>query len=255
MPLNNPVLLYAAKLTFWMIFLLHLFMKLKVPPLYILSFLFLAFLVHESGDWAHALMVRVTGHCWGRRDFGGWDFCGLITYAQHAFVYIPAPLINALLLWVGWGLLHPENSTEENSIGCALVFACLPFNMLLGAAGGSGDLIDSLRWMQQHGPGSNQHFVRVTGLVIALLLIVPPVLRTFFRLPGYKGKLIVFPLFFFLPGLLVRLWDRQLNHWLIMPDTTQYQAYLYVLGWFILLFAGWFFTRRQLKGLMEELSL
>jgi hypothetical protein len=233
----------------------NLFMNVKAPPLYFLSFLILLFLVHELHDWSHWLMVRVTCHCWGMRMFDAWDLCGSPSAGQHALISIAGPLVNYVLLWIGWLLLYPDNTTEQASLGCALVFACLPLNNLIAAFTGGGDLTDCIRWLQRHGPYSNRHFASMLGLAIGLVLILPPLLRAFFWLPGYKGKLIAFPLLFLLPGWLDRLWNRQLNHWFIPPGTPQEQAYIRVLAWLILLLIGWFFTRKQLKKLIKELSL
>jgi len=253
---------------FWMIFLLHLFierslaqifchyhMNLKAPPLYILSFLLLVFLVQEVHDWAHILVVRVTCHCWAVRTFGNWVLCGSPSPGQHALISVAGPLINVVLLLTGWALLHPENPVEENSVGVALVFAALPLNNLIGAFNGGGDITDTVRWLQRHGYNSNVHFAKGFGLVIVLLLNLLPVVRAFFRLPGYKGKAIAFPLFLLLPGWLVRVWNQELNRWFIGSETTQMQIYLYTGIWFGLLVVGFFLTRRYLKGLIRELSL
>jgi hypothetical protein len=99
------------------------------------------------------------------------------------------------------------------------------------------------------------HFAKGFGLVIVLLLNLLPVVRAFFRLPGYKGKAIAFPLFLLLPGWLVRVWNQELNRWFIGSETTQMQIYLYTGIWFGLLVVGFFLTRRYLKGLIRELSL
>jgi hypothetical protein len=189
------------------------------------------------------------------RMFDAWDFCGSPSVGQRALVLVAGPLVFYVLLWVGWLLLHPDNPTDQISLGCALVFACLPLNNLMAAFAGGGDLTDCIRWMQRHGPNSNRHFATMLGLLLGLLLIVPPLQRAFFRLPGYKGKLIAFPLLFLLPGWLDRLWNRQLNHWFIPTGTSQEQAYIRVIGWLILLLIGWFLTRKQLKRLITELSL
>jgi hypothetical protein len=230
-------------------------MNLKAPPLYILAFLLLTFLVQEVHDWAHVLAVRVTCHCWPVRDFGFWALCGSPSSGQHALISIAGPVINVVLLLTGWSLLHPENSTEEHSLGVALVFAALPLKNLVEGFGGYSDITDCIRWLQRHGPMSNQGFSRGLGLVIVLLLNVPALLRAFFRLPGYKGKLIAFPLLFLLPDWLDRLSNRQLNKWLIAPDTGQWHAYALVGGWLLVLAIGFFLTRRQLKRLIRELSL
>jgi hypothetical protein len=230
-------------------------MNLKAPPLYILSFLLLVFLVQDLHDWAHILAVRVTCHCWPVRTFGAWVLCGSPSAGQHALISIAGPMINVVLLLTGWSLLNPENSVEEHSLGVALVFAALPLNNLIGAFGGGGDITDCVRWFQRHGPNSNRHFASGLGLVIVLLLNVPPLVRAFLRLPGYKGKLIAFPLLLLLPGWLDQLWNRQLNRWFIGPETSQWAAYAEVGAWLLVLVIGFFLTRRQLKGLIRELSL
>jgi hypothetical protein len=230
-------------------------MNLKAPPLYILSMLLLVFLVYECHDWAHILAVRVTCHCWPVRTFGDWVICGSPSNGQHALILIAGPVINVVLFWAGWSLLDAENTAEENSVGVALVFAALPLNNLVAAFSGGGDITESLRWIQRHGPMSNRHMVTLMGLLIQLLIIGPALVRAFIRLPGYKGKLIAFPLLFLLPGWLDKLWNGLLNRWFIGPDTTQSHAYLYVGIWFLVLLIGFIFLRRQLKGLIKELSL
>jgi len=230
-------------------------MNVKAPPLYILSMLLLVFLVYECHDWAHILAVRVTCHCWPVRTFGDWVICGSPSNGQHALILIAGPVINVVLFWAGWSLLDAENTAEENSVGVALVFAALPLNNLVAAFSGGGDITESLRWIQRHGPMSNRHMVTLMGLLIQLLIIGPTLVRAFIRLPGYKGKLIAFPLLFLLPGWLDELLNGLLNRWFIGPDTTQSHAYLYVGIWFLVLLIGFIFLRRQLKGLIKELSL
>jgi hypothetical protein len=257
MPLSNPVVLYAAKLTFWKIFSLHLFMKLKVTPLYILSFLFLVFLVHEVHDWAHTLVAWLSCSCWGSRVFNGWDFCAgcTVSSGQRALATIAGPLIDYVLLLVGWNNLHAENSVEEKSVGVALVFACLPLNLLMAAASGGGDLTDAIQLIQIHRPMS-RHSVHVVGMLLTMILTIPPMLRAFIQLPGYQGKLIAFPVLLLVPGWLDRvLVGKLLNKWLIPPDTSQSHAYAWVIGWGVLVLAGWFFTRHRSQDLINELSI
>jgi hypothetical protein len=230
-------------------------MNLKAPPLYVLSFLLLVFLVQEVHDWSHVLAVRVTCHCWPDRFFGGWVLCGSPSAGQHALISIAGPLIGIVLLLTGWSLLHPDNSVEEHSLGVALVFAALPLTNLIEAFRGSGDITDCIRWLQRHGPMSNRHFASGLGLVIVLLLNVPVLVRAFLRLPGYKGKLIAFPLLFLLPGWLLQLWNRQLDRWFMGPGAPQWNAYAEVGVWSLVLVIGFFLTRRQLKHLITELSL
>lgn len=230
-------------------------MNLKVSPLYILAFVLLVFLMQEVHDWAHVLAVRVTSHCWPLRSYGAWVMCGSPSSGQHALISVAGPLINVVLLLTGWSLLHPDNSVEENSLGVALVMAALPLNNLVAAFRGGGDITDCIRWLQRHGPLSNHAFATRLGLIIVLILNVPPLIRTVLRLPGYKGKLIAFPLMFLLPGWLIQLWYKELNKWLIGADTGQWEAYALVAGWLLVLLVAFFLTRRKLKGLIRELTV
>lgn len=230
-------------------------MNLKVSPFYILAFLLLLFLVHEIHDWMHVLAVRGTCHCWPVRLFGSWEICGSPSAGQHAIIDVAGPLINVLLYVAAWNLLDPENSADEYSLGVALLFAPLPWNDLIAAFSGGGEITDCIRWMQKHGPQSNRSFAGGLGLVIQLALILPPLVRAFRRLPGYKGRLIAFPLFLLLPVWLDKHWNQLLNQWFIPAGSTLWHGYIVVGAWFVLLLAGFLLTRRHLKGLITELSL
>lgn len=233
-------------------------MKLKLTPLYILAFLFLLFLVHEVHDWSHTLMARAVCPCWGRRIFDGWDFCPgyEVSSGQRALALIAGPIINYLLLWIGYGLLEPENPLDMQSLGCSLVFATLPLNGLLAAFSGGGDLTNTIRLFQQHGIATNHRLVTIMGLLLVVALTVPPLVRAFLCLPGYQGKWLVFPILFLVPGWLDhQLVGKWLNAWLIAPDATQAYAYAVVGGWGCLMLLGWFLTRHYLEDLMSELSL
>jgi hypothetical protein len=159
------------------------------------------------------------------------------------------------LFLTGWALLDIENSVEDHSLGVALVFAAMPWSNLIAAFTGGGDITDFIRWIQRHGPTSNHGLVSRISLIIQLIIILPGLIRAFLRLPGYKGKLIAFPLLLLVPGWLERLWYGQLNRWFIGPETGQWNGYAYVGGWTVLVAVGVFLTRRQLKGLIRELSL
>ena len=231
-------------------------MKLKATPLYILSFLFLMLLIHEVHDWAHTLVAASVCPCWGKRIFDGWDFCTgcAVTSGMRALATVAGPIINYVLMWVGWRLMDPENPLDRQSWGCSLIFASLPLNNLLAAAGGGGDIINAIRWMQQHGVATNRQFVSVLGLLIVLALTLPPLVRAFITLPGLQGKLLLFPILLLVPGWLDRLVMKGLNNWLITPDMSQEQIYHRVIGWLIFLLVGWLLTLRWLEDLMSELS-
>src|SRR5579872_4955166 len=147
-------------------------MNLKAPPLYILAFLLLVFLVQDVHDWAHVLAVRVTCHCWPARIFGNWTPCGSPSAGQQALIFIAGPLINVVFFLTGWSLLNVENTTEEHSLGIALFFAALPWNNLIAAFSGGGDITWFIRWIQRHGPRSNYTMASGIGLIVQLLIIV-----------------------------------------------------------------------------------
>src|ERR1700728_1800731 len=98
-----------------MIFLLHLFMKLKLTLLYVVSFLALTFFVHEIHDWAHTLTARIITGCWGPRAFDSWKFCseGSISSGQRMLVDLAGPLINFVLLWAGWRRMDEANTLTQ----------------------------------------------------------------------------------------------------------------------------------------------
>ena len=230
-------------------------MNLKLSPLHILAFLILLFLVQQIHDWAHVATVRVTCHCWAYRVFDDWKICGDPSPGQQALILISGSLINLVLMWVGWAMLHPESPVEDNSVGIALVFAAQPLSYLIAAFRGGGELTEALAWVQRHGPASNHHFVTRMGLIITLVLVLPALIRAFLVLPGYKGKLIAFPLFLLLPSWLVRLGDGALTRLFITPDVSLMHAYIMVGVWTVLLVIGLIFTARWLKTFINELSL
>jgi hypothetical protein len=233
-------------------------MNLKLSPLYLLSFMILVFLVHELHDWAHTLVARAVCSCWGMRVFDGLAFCPdcFPSAGERALETVAGPVINFILLWIGYSLLNEDSQLREQSLGCTIVLACLPLNILLAATSGGGDLTNAIRWLEPHDAQNNPHFVSLLGLLIAVALTVPPLVRAFLRLPGYRGKLIVFPILLIVPGWLDHwLVNIGLNKWLIKPGTSQSQAYMWVIAWLILLLIGWFFTRRQPAGLMREITI
>ena len=179
-------------------------MNLKLTPLYLLSFLILVFLVHEIHDWTHTLVARVICPCWGMRVFDAWDFCPdcFASSGQRALATLAGPVINFILLWMGWSLLNEDNQPDEQSVGFTLVLACLPLNILLAATAGGGDLTAAIRWLEPDIAHDNPHLVSLLGLLIAAALTIPPLVRAFLRMPGYRGKFILFPILLWVPGKL-----------------------------------------------------
>jgi hypothetical protein len=238
-----------------MIFLLHLFMKLKLSPLYILCFLALTFFIHEVHDWAHTLIAWLTTSCWGPRSFDSWAFCQEnVPFGKRVLAIVAGPLVNFTVLWSGWQRMNTdEENVVEHSIGVSMVFAALPFNSLLAAFHGEGDLTTALRFLFPHGA---HRFLSMVGLLIVAMVCIPPLVRAFIVLPWWMGKLFFFPVALVLPGILDQwLVGKMLNRWLIPPGATPATAYWWVIGWTLLTMTIWLLTRGRLRTLISDEEL
>lgn len=241
-----------------MIFLLHLFMKLKPTPLYILSFLFLTFFVHELHDWAHTIMTRLVSGGWGIRGFDRWQFeAGApISNGQRALATLAGPVVNILLSWFGWIKMGNRDSLSDQSFGCSLALATMPLAILLAAAGGGGDLTTGLRLLSPRLDDAHHHLITACGLVFLLLVFIPPLVRVFIILPGWQGKLVFFPLFLLLPVWIDHeLVGGLLNRLLTEFEQDESQAYTWVIFWTAAMLGGWIFTRRRLETLLADREL
>ena len=232
-------------------------MKLKLTPLYVVSFFALTFFVHEIHDWAHALVARIMSGCWGPRAFDSWKFCAETTVSsgQNILAIVAGPLVNFIVLWIGWQKMEEDNTLTEQSLGCSMVFAALPLNMLLGAASGGGDLTAAIRLLIPH---ANHRVISLVGLLIIAIICVPPLVRAFVVLPWWQGRLFYYPVFLIVPGYLDHwLVGKKLNQWLIKADTPEDKVYWWVIGWTLVTLLIWLFTYRKMKQLIsdEELPL
>ena len=153
-------------------------MKLKLTLLYVISFLALTFFVHEIHDWAHTLVARIISGCWGPRGFDSWKACAdsRASNGQLLLADLAGPLVNFILLWVGWQKMDESNTLGKQSLGCSLIFATLPLSMLLGAASGGGDLTLGIRLLFPHG---NHRLMGLIGLLITVIFCVPPLIKAF----------------------------------------------------------------------------
>jgi hypothetical protein len=238
-----------------MIFLLHLFMKLKLTPLYVLCFIALTFFIHEVHDWAHTLIAWVTTGCWGSRGFDSWTFCQAnAPYGKRVLAILAGPLVNFSILWAGWQrMTADEDDLIEHSIGVSMVFATLPFNSLLAAFQGGGDPTTALRFLFPHG---NHRFLSMVGLAIVAMVCIPPLVKAFVVLPWWMGKIFFFPVFLVVPAILDQwLVGKMLNRWLIPPGTTQAVAYEWVIGWTLLVMVIWLLTRSRLRTVINDKEL
>ncbi len=232
-------------------------MKLKLTLLYVVSFLALTFFIHEIHDWAHTLAARIISGCWGPRAFDSWSFCAesSLSSGQRILAMVAGPLVNFILLWTGWQKMDEDNTLTEISMGCSLVFATLPLNNLLAAASGGGDLTAAMRLLFRH---ANHRLVALAGLLLIVIICVPPLIKAFIVLPWWQGRLFYYPVFLIVPGFLDHwLVGKMLNKWLIKADTPQDKAYWWAIGWTILTLLIWLLTRRKMKQLIndEELPL
>jgi hypothetical protein len=232
-------------------------MKLKLTLLYVVSFLALTFFIHEIHDWAHTLAARVISGCWGPRGFDSWKFCAEATVSsgQKILAIVAGPLVNFIVLWIGWKKMEEDNTLTEQSLGCSLVFAALPLNMLLAAAVGGGDLTAAMRLLFPH---ANHRVISIVGLLFIAIICVPPLIKAFVVLPWWQGRLFFYPVFLIVPGFLDHwLVGKMLNQWLIKADTPEDKAYWWVIGWTLVTLLIWLFTYRKMKQLIsdEELPL
>jgi hypothetical protein len=151
--------------------------------------------------------------------------------------------------------MDEDNTLSEQSVGCSLVFATLPLSMLLGAASGGGDLTAGIRLLFPHG---NHRVISLVGLLIIVIVCVPPLIKAFIALPWWQGRLFYYPVFLVAPGFLDHWFvGKILNRWLIKPNTPEETAYWWVILWTVFNLLILIFTYRKLKQLIsdEELPL
>jgi len=183
-------------------------MKIKLSPLYLLSFFALVFLVHEIHDWIHVLVARAVCGCWGTKAFDYWTLCAKswvsVSNQGNVLITMAGPLFNYLVICWGWELMQPENELHQKSLGFSLVFASLPFPRIMGALAGGGDETLALKQIFLHADGGNRHIVSLVGLLFVLILTLPALYRAFMLVAGLWGKLMVVA-FLVLPGYIDRL--------------------------------------------------
>jgi hypothetical protein len=227
-------------------------MKLKPTPLYLLSFFSLVFLLHELHDWLHVIITGSLCHCWGSRVFDDWVACSSCPPAGHPQVL--GLLFGALLIyvaiWTGWVLMYPGNSLRRKSLGFSLLFAALPFMRIWHACLRDGDETTALRAFFQHPRGSGHYLMLVAGMLIVLLLTLPPLVRAFMLLPGWTLKLLVFPAFLLLPGVIDHfVVHDQMNKLLnggFLQQGIMRGVPLLVMAWLVLLMVVYLLTRWSL---------
>jgi hypothetical protein len=195
-------------------------MKVKLTPLSVLTFFCLVFLIHEIHDWAHFLTAASFCGCLGNRAFDYWAPCPLCNSSTGglALATLAGPLVNYIILWSGWMMMHPDNSPEKQSVGYSMVFAALPLPRIMAALVGGGDETWALRQLFQRTPGGggNHHFIAGAGLAIVLVLCLPPLIRAFMLVAGWIQRIAFFAVFLVLPGMV--------DHWLVGKELNALMA-------------------------------
>lgn len=246
------------------IFVTFICMKVKLTPAYLLAFFSLVFLIHEIHDWAHFILSATYCGCLGNRAFDSWSVCNTCVTSSSAFALatLAGPMVNYIMIWSGWALMHPENTPEKQSVGFSMVFAALPFTRIMASLAGGGDETWALRQLFQRPDGSNHYFVAATGLLIVLALCLPALIRVFVLVTGWVQRVLILPAFLVLPGLV--------DHWLVGKELNKLMAQgilarqmlrggtqLFVFVWLIVILIVYLLSRRGLENVLEykELSV
>jgi hypothetical protein len=184
-------------------------MEVKPRLVSIIAFFSLVFLLHELHDWAHTMVAGGLCRCWAPRAFDSWELCPrcALDGSQLALIWLVGPVITYIAIWMGYRLMNPENGLEKKSMGFCLFFAALPFTRIMAALSGGGDETNGLRALFPGYEIRHHHLVSLAGLLLVLALILPGLTRAFLLLPGWMGKLLIFPVFLILPGFI--------DHWVV----------------------------------------
>jgi len=233
-------------------------MKVKLTPLSVLSFFCLVFLIHEVHDWAHFLTGASFCGCLGNRAFDYWAPCTLCNSSTGglALATLAGPLVNTLILWGGWMMMHPDNPPEKQSVGYCMVFAALPLPRIMAALVGGGDDTWALRQLFQRSPGSHHHFVAGAGLLIVVVLCLPPLIRAFMLVAGWIQRIFWFLVFLVLPGMV--------DHWLVGKELNRLMAdgflshqilrggaQLFLFVWLAVVLTLYLLTMKSLRSVLE----
>jgi len=233
-------------------------MKIKLTPVSFLSFFLLVFLIHEFHDWAHFIISASFCGCLGNRAFDFWSTCPICASSTGglALAILAGPLVNYIVIWTGWGMMHPDNSPERQSMGFSLVFAALPFPRIMGALAGGGDETSALRFLFQRPDKSNHYVIAGAGLLIVTALCLPALIRAFMLIAGWLQRIFWFFAFLVLPGLV--------DHWLVSGELNRLRingflsrqllrggTQLIVFVWLAVILVLYLLTRKSLQTLLE----
>jgi hypothetical protein len=175
---------------------------------WLVAFFFLILVAHDLHELVHTGVGRLVCGAWGPRDFNVWQL------ASGCDTWVPTlmgPVLSWSLMWAGLLLTRSADAGRRSS-GLALIFAPNPLGRLLPALLGGGDEGVVARALL----GSTPPWPRILVILLAALIVVPPLVAGWRALPERRrgawfallfaaGILVTGPLFLVLGnGLLAR---------------------------------------------------
>lgn len=173
-------------------------LRVSLDVRWAIAFVALLFVHNEIHEIAHTAVGRVICGAWGPRNFNSWRVaCQEIT-PELVLVPLAGLVFSYGLMWIGYRLLRPDESTTKRSLGFCLVFAAMPFGRILTVAQSAGDEMVILRGVF---PGINSFVRLMLGVTVVLVLVCPPLFRALSALPR-RQRWLVFPGFLLIPYIL-----------------------------------------------------
>jgi hypothetical protein len=173
-------------------------MKLKLTPLFVLTFLALTFVMHEAHEIVHTSIGRLICGCWGQRDFNEWELCEGCAETKPISIIstFAGPLFTFIMIWIGTFLIGKNKTDRQKAMGFSLIFANIPFARILTASIGSGDEVWGLNKLLNNHP-----LAWAIGLLFIFSMTIVPLIKAY-RLISNKRKIGWFLLFFLLPTVI-----------------------------------------------------
>lgn len=172
-------------------------MQIKLSLKFVITFLALTFVMHESHEIVHTTVGRIICGCWGERDFNVWGLCESCDKNPFKILStVAGPLFTFIMIWVGYTYLGETKTDRQKSFGFALIFANLPFARLLNPLLGGGDEVVVLNSFI-----NNRDLSRIIIAIIIVLITLIPLRKCYLTIEN-KRKLGWFLLFYLIPVIL-----------------------------------------------------
>jgi len=233
-------------------------MNIRIGLPYLLAFFSFFFLLNECHDWIHFLVAAIPCGCFGSKGFENWTPCkGCIpSEVWLVIIWLSGPALNYILIWAGWRLMDKSKSVRQQSAGLSLLLVPLPLARILAALSGGGDETYVMRMLFAH--ADNKHIAAISGLLLVLILTLPPLVRAFLRMPGWKAKFLWMPAMLYLPILIDHAVVRYILNPLLSKTTFSAQPLpgipALVLVWGLCWLLLTVLTRKRLGTLLEKTS-